>query len=155
MPQLVKGGKHVFGWSKVNSNGRIVVPKEAWTEYSFENVNKVILMTASKTSGGFVITTPSLLKNSKLSVILDKEPQLAELQLPEAETVKVGTRTYCWVKLNSDGGFIVPSGTLEQYGVKTGDQLLVVRGSWVGLSFLVKGPIIEEAKKHIELLVFE
>ncbi|MCW4022934.1 MAG: hypothetical protein NWF02_07245 [Candidatus Bathyarchaeota archaeon] len=154
MPQLVKGGKHVFGWSKVNSNGRIVVPKEAWTEYSFENVSKVILMPASKCSGGFVLTTLSLLKNSKLSVILDKEPRLTEFQFPEGEPVKVGKTTYCWVSLNSKGEFIVPAETLEHYGVHVGDQLLVVRGSWVGLSFLVKGPIIAEAKKHSDLCVF-
>ena len=28
MPQLVKGGKHVFGWSKVGNNGVIKIPPE-------------------------------------------------------------------------------------------------------------------------------
>jgi hypothetical protein len=32
--------------------------------------------------------------------------------------------------------------------------LLTVRGSNVGLTFIVKGPIIKEAKKHPELETF-
>ena len=155
VPQLVKGGKHAYAWSKVHKNGRIVVPKEALTEYGFDVVNKIILMTASKTSGGFSITTPSLLINSKLSVILDKEPILAEFSLPEGETIKIGTKTYCWVKLNKKGEFTVPVETLAKYDVHPSDHLLSVRGSCVGLSFIVKGPIIEEAKKHRELCLLE
>jgi bifunctional DNA-binding transcriptional regulator/antitoxin component of YhaV-PrlF toxin-antitoxin module len=153
MPQLVKGGKHAYAWSKVHKNGRIVVPKDALTEYGLDAVNKVILMSASKTSGGFAITTRSLLKNSKLSLILDNAPQLAQFELPEAETVKVATKTYCWVNLNKKGEFTVPVKTLKKYGVRPEDQLLSVRGSCVALSFIVKGPIIEEAKKHSELRV--
>jgi hypothetical protein len=33
MPQLVKGGKHTFGWSRVGKTGRIIIPPEALTEY--------------------------------------------------------------------------------------------------------------------------
>ena len=112
-------------------------------------------MTASKTSGGFAVTTPSLLKNSKLSVILDKQPKLAQFDLPEGETIKITSKTYCWVTLNKKGEFIVPLKSLKKYGVKPEDQLLSVRGSCVALSFIVKGPIIEEAKKHSELCVIE
>jgi bifunctional DNA-binding transcriptional regulator/antitoxin component of YhaV-PrlF toxin-antitoxin module len=155
MPQLVKGGKNAYAWSKVHKNGRIVIPKDALTEYGLDAVNKIILITASKTSGGFSITSTSLLKNSKLSVILDKEPILAEFSLPEGETIKIATKTYCWVKLNKKGEFTVPVETLAKYEVRPGDHLLSVRGSCVGLSFIVKGPIIEEAKKHSELCVLE
>jgi bifunctional DNA-binding transcriptional regulator/antitoxin component of YhaV-PrlF toxin-antitoxin module len=150
LPQLVKGGKYAYAWSKVGPNGRIVVPNEAITEYGFETVKKLIAMSASKRSGGFALTTPLLLKNSQLSVILDREPRLAEFQLPEGETVTIDARHYCWVKLNN-GEFAVPLETLKKYGVKVGDQLLSVRGSRLALAFIVKGPIIEEAKKHPNL----
>ncbi len=155
MPRLVKGGKYVYGWSEVDSNGRIVVPNEALEEYGFKDTSKVIVMSASKRSGGFALTTPSLLKNSQLSVILDKNPQLAGFQLPEGETVTVGTRTYCWVKLNSKGEFFVPAETLKAYGVSLGDRLLVGRGSGLALAFIAKGPIVTEAKKHSGLALFK
>jgi bifunctional DNA-binding transcriptional regulator/antitoxin component of YhaV-PrlF toxin-antitoxin module len=155
MPQLVKGGKHVFGWSEVDHNGRIVVPDEALTEYGFEGVNKVLVMSGSKRSGGFALTTPSMLKNSQLSVILDREPRLAEFRLQEGETVTVGTRKYCWVKLSSKGEFVVPAETLKKYGVHLGDRLLVGRGSGLALGFIVKGPIVDEAKRHPDLELFK
>ena len=154
MPRLVKGGKHVYGWSEVDSNGGVVVPDEAITEYGFETPSKVILMPASKRSGGFALTTPSLLKNSRLSAFLDDEPRLARFQLDEGETVTVGNRIYGWVKLNKDGAFTVPLETLKKYDVKPGDLLLSVRGSGLALAFVVKGPLIDEAKRHSELTVF-
>ncbi|PVX27477.1 MAG: hypothetical protein CW716_02085 [Candidatus Bathyarchaeum sp.] len=154
MPQLVKGGKHVYGWSKVGQTGTVAVPDEALKDYNLKPPSKVILMTASKRSGGFAITTPSLLRNSKLSVILDKMPRLAEFQLPEGEPVKMATKTYCWVKLNSNKTFNVPLETLNKYGVNAGDQLLLVRGSGLALAFIVKGSLIEEARKHVSLPTF-
>ena len=155
MPRLVKGGKYVYGWSEVDNNGRIVIPSEALDEYGFKDADKVILMPASKRSGGFALTTPSLLKNSRLSVILVREPQLAAFQLPEGETVTVGTRTHCWVKLNSKGEFVVPVETLREYGVNLGDRLLVGRGSGLALAFIAKGPIVAEARKHSSLALFK
>jgi bifunctional DNA-binding transcriptional regulator/antitoxin component of YhaV-PrlF toxin-antitoxin module len=155
MPRLVKGGKYVYGWSEVNSNGRIVVPSEALEEYGFKDADKVIVMPASKRSGGFALTTPSLLKNSRLSVILDRAPRLAGFQLREGETVTVGTRICCWVKLNGKGEFVVPVETLKEYGVNLGDRLLVGRGSGLALAFIAKGPIVAEAKKHSNLAVFK
>ncbi|MEW6558549.1 MAG: hypothetical protein AB1349_14565, partial [Elusimicrobiota bacterium] len=62
MPRIAKGGKYVFGWSKVGKIGRIVIPKEAMKEYKFEVRERVILMSGSRRSGGFGITTLSLLK---------------------------------------------------------------------------------------------
>lgn len=37
MPQLVKGGKHVFGWSRVGDTGRIIIPPEAMEEYHLKD----------------------------------------------------------------------------------------------------------------------
>jgi len=155
MPRLVKGGKYVYGWSEVSREGRVAVPDEALADYSLKPPCKVILLSGSRRSGGFALTTPSLLKNSRLSVILDREPRLAEFQLREGETVTVGARTYCWVKLNSKGEFVVPAETLKEYGVNLGDRLLVGRGSGLALAFIVKGPIVAEARRHSGLAVFK
>ncbi|MGD2066420.1 MAG: hypothetical protein PVI43_04530 [Candidatus Bathyarchaeota archaeon] len=155
MPRLVKGGKYVYGWSEVGNNGKIVVPSEALTEYNFETPSNVIMMPGSKRSGGFALTTPTMLKNSQLSVLLDDEPRLARFELTEGETVTVGKRIYSWVKLNRDGSFMVPVETLKKYGVNSGDRLLSVRGSGLALAFIVRGPLIAEAKKHTTLLSFQ
>jgi bifunctional DNA-binding transcriptional regulator/antitoxin component of YhaV-PrlF toxin-antitoxin module len=155
MPRLVKGAKYVYGWSEVSSDGKIVVPKEALTEYNFEAPCNVILMPGSKRSGGFALTTPSMLENSQLSVLLDDEPRLARFELPEGETVTIGKRIYSWVKLYKDGSFMVPAETLKKYGVKSGDMLLSVRGSGLALAFIVKGPLIAEAKKHSTLALYK
>ena len=36
MPRLVKGGKHVYGWSEVGTAGNIAVPDEALEEYNLK-----------------------------------------------------------------------------------------------------------------------
>jgi bifunctional DNA-binding transcriptional regulator/antitoxin component of YhaV-PrlF toxin-antitoxin module len=155
VPRLVKGGKHVYGWSKVGSEGKAVVPDEALAEYNLEAPCKVILLSGSRRSGGFALTTVSLLENSRLSRILDESPQLADFQLPEGKTVKIAGKPCCWVTLNNDGCIVVPLETLKQYGVNMGDRLLSVRGSCLALGFCVKGPLIDEAKKHSSLALFK
>ncbi len=155
MPQLVKGGKYAFGWSKVGSNGKIVIPDEAIREYSLTINKNVILMPGSKRSGGFGLTTVGLLKNSPLAFTLDRAPQLAEFKISEGEALEINGKTYCWVKLQHDGIIIVPIETLKRFGVNPDDCLLAVRGSNRAIGFPVRGPIIEEAKKHPEIELFE
>ena len=155
MPQLVKGGKHTYGWSEVSATGKVAVPSEALAEYNLTPPCKVFLLSGSKRSGGFAVTTSSLLKNSALSRPLDENPRLACFQLPEGETVTVAGKPHCWVTLNADGCINVPLKTLKQYGVNARDRLLLVRGSCFALAFCVKGPIIEEAKKHPTLALLK
>lgn len=38
MPQLVKGGKNVFGWSKVSNNDRIRIPHEVIEDNKIVNI---------------------------------------------------------------------------------------------------------------------
>ena len=64
-------------------------------------------------------------------------------------------KPWCWVQLKADGSITVPLKTLEQYGVNTGDRLLSVRGSRLGLAFCVRGPLIAEAKHHSNLALFK
>lgn len=155
MPQLVKGGKYTYGWSEVGTTGKIAVPSEALAEYNFTAPSKVFLLSGSTRSGGFALTTASLLKNSVLSRPLDENPELARFQLSEGETITVAGKPWCWVMLNTDGCITVPLKALNQYGVNAGDRLLSVRGSRFGLAFCVKGPLIDEAKKHPRLLLFK
>jgi len=151
----VKGGKHAYGWSEVSATGKVAVHSEALAEYNLAAPCKVFLLSGSKRSGGFAVTTSSLLENSVLSRRLAKNPRLASFQLPEGEAVTVAGKPYCWVTLNTDGCITVPLKTLNQYGVHAGDHLLSVRGSCFALAFCVKGPIIEEAKKHPNLTLLK
>ncbi len=155
MPRLVKGGKYVYGWSEVASDGRIVIPDEAIADYNLKLNSKILLLSGSRRSGGFALTTISLLKNSRLSPILDENPRLTRFELSEGETIRIGRRICCWVTLNADGSIIVPSETLKEYGVNVGARLLSVRGSRLALGFCVKGPLIEEARNHSSLTWFK
>ena len=155
MPQLVKGGKHAYGWSEVSTTGKVAVPDEALAEYNLAPPCKVFVLSSSNRSGGFAITTTSLLKNSVLWRPLNENTKLASFQLPQGETITFAGRPYCWVTLNSDSCITVPLKTLKQYGVNEGDHLLSVRGSRFALAFCVKGPIIEEAKKHPNLTLLK
>ena len=154
MPQLVRGGKYVFGWSRVSGDGRIVVPPEALEDYQLLGEHKVILMSGSRTSGGFGLTTLEALRGSKLSTLVKALEDLANFRLPEGETLKHNQRFYCWVHLRQ-GVFMVPLKTLECYGIKNGDYLLSARGSGLAIGFLVRGPIVNEAGQHSEIPVFE
>jgi len=145
----------VYAWSKVSSKGKIVIPKEAITEYNLLTWNNVILMSGSKRSGGFGLTSVELLEKSALRGILDGHPQLAKFQVTEGEAIEIKGRTFCWVKMNKDGSIIVPVNTLKNYGINPGDKLLSVRGSRLALGCIVKGPIIDEAKKHSNIEICE
>jgi bifunctional DNA-binding transcriptional regulator/antitoxin component of YhaV-PrlF toxin-antitoxin module len=151
MPQLVKGGKYAYGWSKVGTEGRIVIPPEAVDEYMFTD-GPVIVIPGSKRSGGFAVTTAERLKASQLSSMVDNTP-LDDCSVPEGEIVIINGKRCCWVTLK-EGALTVPAETLSQYGVSPGDVLLSVRGSGLALGFIVKGPIIEEARTHT-LEIFE
>jgi hypothetical protein len=153
MPQLVKGGKYAFGWASVGSGGKIMIPPEAIAEYKLTSA-KVILISGSKTSGGFSITTLAALQASQIGTILARHPELADFTLPEGAVILDSNRLFCWLQQHC-GQIQIPAQALEYYGIKVGDQLLAIRGSHLGIGFAVKGPIVEEARKHPELIVFE
>ncbi|MBN2028657.1 hypothetical protein JW824_00275 [bacterium] len=150
MPQLVKGGKHVFGWSRVGAEGQIVIPPDALEEYHFKNLEKLILIPGSRTSGGFGLVSRKSVSQSPLSVVLDVHPELVECRIPEGDIIEYRKKPYCWVKLNRTI-IRIPSETLKKFGIGIGDRLLVIRGSGLALGFAVRGPIVTEAKKHNEI----
>jgi hypothetical protein len=124
-------------------------------EYHLEPGENVILISGSKTSGGFGISKKSLLEQSKISDILSQNPELANFELEKGKAIKFKGRLYCWVSIENDGVIILPQYTQKAYNIKPGDYLLSIRGSDIALGFAVKGIIIEEAKKHPEIDVFK
>ena len=66
MPQIAKGGKYIYGWSIIKSDKSINLPKMILEEYKISDKDKYILFTGSKTTGGFCVSTISLLEKSML-----------------------------------------------------------------------------------------
>ncbi len=155
MPYIARGGKYVFGWSKVDRTGKIAIPQEAMQEYGLSVWHKVILMSGSRRSGGFGLTTPALLRGSPLSSVLKRFPQLGAFRMPEARVVRIGQRAFCWTTIQEGGYITLPVETLREYEIMAGDLLLSVKGSALAIGFAAKGPILEEAREHPELTVFE
>jgi hypothetical protein len=153
MPQLVKGGKYVFGWSKIHPKGKIIIPPEALEEYGFQTGEDIILMSGSKTSGGFSITSPRLLEGSPLSAFFRELPQLSDVSMREGMTIEHNKRYFSRIKMQ-EGFIAVSSTTLTIYGIHSGNSLLSVRGSGLALGFLIKGPLYELAQKHQNIAVF-
>ncbi len=151
MPQLVKGGKHVYGWSTVAGSGSILIPGDAAGEYGFSTEEPLMLIKGSRTSGGFAVTCDRLLSGTPLAeggVVHaghpardDSEaapggaPDVTEPETPRREALR----------------FTLPAEAMERFGVRPGDRLLVVRGSGRALGFLTRGPIRDEALKHDDL----
>ena len=127
MPQLIKGGKWVFGWVIIGPQGELTIPREAWEEYGFQPGEEAVLLPGSRTSGGFGLSTPRLMAHAA-----------APLQ----------TRILARNQIGEDGQVVVASTVV---GVQPGDRLLVVRGSGRALGFVARGPIYDEAFRHPEL----
>lgn len=56
MPQLNKGGKFVFGKSRVREKGELFLPKQAMEEYDICREDRVYIFTGAKATGGFCVT---------------------------------------------------------------------------------------------------
>jgi len=129
MPQLVKGGKWVFGWVIVGLQRELAIPPAAWDEYRFQVGDEVTFIPGSQRSGGFGLSHSRLLTGTPAP--------LQMRALARGRVVEVG-----WV--------VAPA----QVGVQPGDPLLAVRGSGRALGFAARGPIHDEALKHPELEIF-
>ena len=154
MPQLVKGGKFIYGLSKVSPEGSIAIPPQAMQEYRFSSGDDVIIMSGSRTSGGFGLTRRDIIEKSSLSHIIDTLPHLFDHSIDEFEIVTDKVRSYCRTKIQKGACIIVPPNTLSRYGINTGDLLAAGRGSRLSIAFIARGSIMEECLKHPELQVF-
>lgn len=155
MPQLVKGGKYIYGLSKISKTGVIVIPPEAMKEYQLKDGERVIIMNGSRKSGGFGVTKSSILQKINLAGIIQAVPGLANYQIPENETIENKGRWLCWSIIKTGGYLQLPVDTLSKYGVTPGKLLAVGRGSNLALGFIARGVILKEALKHPELELFE
>jgi hypothetical protein len=129
MPQLVKGGKWVFGWVIVGPRRELTIPPAAWEEYGFQVGDEIMFIPGSQRSGGFGLSHSRLLAGTPMSI------QMRALARGRVEGV---------------GRVVTPAAV----GVQPGDRLLAVRGSGRALGFVAHGPIYEEALKHPELASF-
>jgi len=154
MPQLVKGGKYVFGWTIVYPDGSILIPHEAKEEYNFIKGDKLIIMSGSKTSRGFAITTINKILNTPLLNRIKQFPELYLYRKLENGYLAYKENIYTWSTLNSNGYFTIPPDVIQKFFVRPGDKLLVGRGSGLALAFIKQGTIINEAMKHPELQIF-
>jgi hypothetical protein len=59
------------------------------------------------------------------------------------------------MNISADGQLVLHEGTMKAFGIKPGDNLLSIRSSNIAIGMIVKGPIIEVAKRHPEIKVFE
>jgi len=115
----------------VGAERRITIPPDAWRKYGFQAGEAAIFVAGSRTSGGFAISTPQLTAES------------------DAKRGGVGLRELGRGVFGDERVVIPP-----EIPVTPGARLLAVLGSGYGLSFIVRGPIYEEAMRHPELELF-
>lgn len=145
MPQLNKGGKFVFGLSAVRDDLTIHIPPQALSEYNATQDGKVIIFTGSKITGGFCVTTYSLLSSSKLKHILEDCPALRDGLLSAGEFIQYKGRKYAWLGIDHDGVIKLPQSTLEILELQSGMELLSIRSSDIAFTMGAKGPLLEKA----------
>lgn len=154
MPQLVKGGKFIYGMSQVSPGGSIVIPPQAMREYGFKPGDNAIIMSGSHRSGGFGLTRRSIIEKSVIAGIIDALPDLFNNPITGPETKTYAGRVYSRTIINQDGIIDLSPTTLSQYDIRAGDMLAVGRGSYLSIAFIARGPIFEECLRHRELQVF-
>ena len=158
MPQLVKGGKYIFGWTWINKDLKVRIPDETYDEYKFTETDKLIILSGSTSSGGFSIITPKSIINSKLSKniirLLGYKEDSNSFKTDKLEIIKQGGRLLSWTYLEKEKYFIFSIDLISALNLNIGDKLLVGRGSGLGPAFIFKGKIYEEALKHKDLMEF-
>ena len=154
MPQLVKGGKYIFGWSHVSDCGKICIPEEAQIEYNFQPSDKIIIISGSRASKGFAITKIDLIKKSQIFNGISVHKELINFQDLQNGYIQDRNRIYTWSEVDTHGYFNINEKSLKQYYVDLNDNLLVGRGSGFTLSFIKTGSIVKEALMHPELITY-
>ena len=145
MPQLNKGGKFIFGFSVIHPDLTIHIPQQVLLEYDAAQDGKVIIFTGSKITGGFCVTTYTLLLNSKLRHILEECPALRDCQLSEGEFIQYKGRKYAWLSMDKSGVIKMPRSTLSNLNLQSGMELLSIRSSDIAFTMGAKGPLLEKA----------
>lgn len=149
MPQLNKGGKYVFGWSKIADDRTVYFPPMVLTEYDLLEEQEIIIFTGAKITGGFCVTNQKMLSASKLHKILDDLPELKNHGSILAGTfIPYKGRSYSWLPLSNDGSITIPVKTLEYLHLCPGNKLMSIRSSNIAFTMGAKGPLVERAKAY-------
>lgn len=149
MPQLRPRGKHVYGWSLIREGNILYFPPEIINEYFLEIESDIVLFSGSKSSGGFCISKLEILKSSKLSKIVEENPELDNKE-NIGHIIKYKGRNYCHLKMNAQNNIKLNQDIMNQFNLKKGDELLIIRGSDIAFDCILKGPLVELAKKSDE-----
>lgn len=148
MPLITKGGKFIYGWSRIRDDLSIQLPPAAIKEYDISSEGKVFLISGSKQTSGFVITRKGLLLNSKIGNILRETPMLCDYKTVEGEFIKYKGRLYTWCSITKAGELKLSNEMLDALGLNVGNMLLVIRSSDIAFCLGAKGEIIERAKSY-------
>ncbi|HML36263.1 MAG TPA: hypothetical protein PKA19_02415 [Bacillota bacterium] len=148
MPQMNKGGKFVFGKSIVHDDLTVHFPPQAVSEYDITIDGKVILITGSKTTGGFCVTRQGLLETSQLRHVLCETSMLKDNSIPAGTFIKYKGRSYCWVEITKAGIIQLTADMLDFLQLKTGMELLSIRSSDIAFVMGAKGPLLERADQY-------
>ena len=143
-----KGGKFIFGKSRIRDDLTVQLPTQAVTEYNAAAEGKVYLFTGSKITGGFCVTRKGLLESSKLRHILTDNPALQNYQTTEGEFIKYKGRSYCWVNISENGIIELNREMMNFLDLKSGMELLSIRSSDIAFTMGAKGPLLEKAKNY-------
>ena len=155
MPQMNKGGKFIFGKSRIRNDYTIHLPTQALSEYNAIAEGKIYLFTGSKVTGGFCVTRKGLLEPSKLGHILSDNPPLKNYLTEEGEFVSYKGRSYCWVNISEDGVIQVNQKMMDLLGLEIGMELLSIRSSDIAFTMGARGPLLEKAESYDgELIIY-
>ena len=143
MVQLRYRGKNVYGWSVIGNDNSLHLPPEVIDEYNLGENSDIVLFTASKTSGGFCISKFETLKSSRLSHIINENP---ELERESGQIVDYKGKSYC--RLRMCGNEVKLScDIMNHFELEIGDKLLIIKGSNIAFDCIVKGPLVDMANE--------
>ena len=147
MPKMTKGGKYIFGWSRIRVNGELIFPRMAVDEYNLQEETYIYIVSGSKQTGGFCVMTDPLLFHSKLKNILKENSSLADRSLSEGELIAYKGRKYGWLALKENTVYLSDD-LMKMLEIKVGDKLLAIRSSDIAFTMGVKGRLIEKANGY-------
>ena len=147
MPKMTKGGKYIFGWSRIRVNGELIFHRMAVDEYNLQEETYIYIVSGSKQTGGFCVMTDPLLSHSKLKNILKENSSLADRSLSEGELIAYKGRKYGWLALKENTVYLSDD-LMKMLEIKVGDKLLAIRSSDIAFTMGVKGRLIEKANGY-------
>lgn len=145
MPQLNKGGKFVFGFSVIGSHNALQIPEQVLREYGVAKEGRVIIFTGSSATGGFCVTSRTLLANSKLKHILDDCPALANYEVEKGRFIRYKGRGYTWLNISPAGVICLTDSAMDYLHLSIGSKLISIRSSDIAFTMGAKGPLMDKA----------